>query len=318
EPIDELYERFSKPRIPLDEPEGAAEHAPAAATTAPPAAESAPQGAAEDPFAHEATSESDAPDTAGAVEDEGAKDGPSQAQALVASAAAVADHAAEHDHDHADEGAVAVADAEDEPAQAHDGAHLSTPSAASADPQTGAATELPDWADQPTLVVGNVRRVTVEAGPYSTLRECTAELHREIDRAVHERVKMLVYAHLHRRAYVPELEWLPLEPDFALRECMTDHHVQHNETTMGRFMTCWALLEFTPEHDERLLAAWKAYARRDGIATTLVISLVVLSIVGGVWLLLKLDTWTRGYYSKRLFLGVPAVIIVLLLLAAAA
>ncbi|HYO25949.1 MAG TPA: hypothetical protein VEQ85_13485, partial [Lacipirellulaceae bacterium] len=144
EPIDELYERFSKPRIPLDEPEGAAE----------------------DPSAHEATSVSEASDTAGAVEDEGAKDGPSQAQALVASAAAVADHAAEHDHDHADEGAVAIADAAGEPAQAHDGAHLSTPPAASADPHTGAATDLPDWADQPTLVVGNVRRVTVEAGPY--------------------------------------------------------------------------------------------------------------------------------------------------------
>jgi hypothetical protein len=35
-------------------------------------------------------------------------------------------------------------------------------------------------------------------------------------------------------------------------------------------------------------------------------------VVGGLALaygLLKVDTWTRGYYSKRLFVGVPAAII---------
>jgi hypothetical protein len=27
------------------------------------------------------------------------------------------------------------------------------------------------------------------------------------------------------------------------------------------------------------------------------------------WGLLKIDSWTKGYYTKRLFIGVPAVII---------
>ena len=32
--------------------------------------------------------------------------------------------------------------------------------------------------------------------------------------------------------------------------------------------------------------------------------------------LLKVDTWTKGYYTKRLFLGVPAAIIGFVALAA--
>ncbi len=35
----------------------------------------------------------------------------------------------------------------------------------------------------------------------------------------------------------------------------------------------------------------------------------VLAVLAGILLLLKIDTWTRGYYTKRLFLGVPAAII---------
>jgi hypothetical protein len=35
----------------------------------------------------------------------------------------------------------------------------------------------------------------------------------------------------------------------------------------------------------------------------------VLGLIGLAFGLLKVDTWTKGYYTKRLFLGVPAAII---------
>jgi hypothetical protein len=45
----------------------------------------------------------------------------------------------------------------------------------------------------------------------------------------------------------------------------------------------------------------------------------VLGLIGVVFGLLRVDTWTKGYYTKRLFLGVPAAIIgVLALLGLAA
>ena len=42
-------------------------------------------------------------------------------------------------------------------------------------------------------------------------------------------------------------------------------------------------------------------------------------LIAGITLLyglLKVDTWTRGYYSKRLFFGVPAAIILVMVLIA--
>ncbi len=38
----------------------------------------------------------------------------------------------------------------------------------------------------------------------------------------------------------------------------------------------------------------------------------VLGLLGAVYGLLKIDTWTKGYYTKRLFLGVPAVIMAII------
>jgi hypothetical protein len=35
----------------------------------------------------------------------------------------------------------------------------------------------------------------------------------------------------------------------------------------------------------------------------------VIGLLGFVFGLLKIDTWTKGYYTKRLFIGVPAMII---------
>ena len=42
----------------------------------------------------------------------------------------------------------------------------------------------------------------------------------------------------------------------------------------------------------------------------------ILGFIGLVFGLLKIDTWTKGYYTKRLFIGVPAAIIAGLLLLA--
>ena len=41
----------------------------------------------------------------------------------------------------------------------------------------------------------------------------------------------------------------------------------------------------------------------------------MFALLSLVFALLKVDTWTKGYYSKRLFLGVPLAIIGVLLLA---
>lgn len=73
-------------------------------------------------------------------------------------------------------------------------------------------------------------------------------------------------------------------------------------------MKLYTLIEFTPAVDKQLLQSWDAFRRRDRFAAVGLGAGVIVSALGFVYGLLKVDTWTKGYYTKRLFLGVPAVI----------
>ncbi len=78
--------------------------------------------------------------------------------------------------------------------------------------------------------------------------------------------------------------------------------------------TAHALMEFTAAQDAALMDRWTAFARRAGIARTAGGSALVVACLALAFGLLKVDTWTRGYYTKRLFLGVPAAIILAVML----
>ena len=69
------------------------------------------------------------------------------------------------------------------------------------------------------------------------------------------------------------------------------------------------LLEFNQAQDAMLLERVHSVARRDGLRRTGLAAGSVLSILALAVVLLKVDTATKGYYSKRLFIGVPAAII---------
>jgi hypothetical protein len=180
-------------------------------------------------------------------------------------------------------------------------------------------TSQPDWLGQPPRMVGEVYRVPVEAGPYSSLQECYPALRENMRKVVNDRIVELVRdATGNPYVPVPSLEYLNLGNSFIDRELLTDQYVEVSETSVGPMKTAWGLLEFTPQHDQQLVDAWKRYARRDGIAKTTLLALLVLVVLGSVFVLLQIDTWTRGYYTKRLFLGVPAAIIAVIVLFAMA
>ncbi len=67
--------------------------------------------------------------------------------------------------------------------------------------------------------------------------------------------------------------------------------------------------QFTPWFDDQLRKLSMAAQRRDRLAAVGIGAGSVLGVLGLIFGLLKIDTWTKGYYSKRLFLGVPATII---------
>jgi hypothetical protein len=239
-----------------------------------------------------------------------------------------ADHSHEQDPSHSVIAAEAQQDAEDHGAgEATGDAAMETESALGAaastdreEPTGEPRRARPDWVvNPPKLVTGEVTRYVVQAGPYATLNECYAQLRDEMRRVVQERIADLVRTATGQASvFAPPLEWMHLSNDYIVRELLTDEFVETTDASVGEMRTAWGLLEFTNAQDQRLLDGWKRYARREGIAMTAAISAVVLSILGGAWALLRIDTWTRGYYTKRLFLGVPAAIIGVILLLAIA
>jgi hypothetical protein len=68
-------------------------------------------------------------------------------------------------------------------------------------------------------------------------------------------------------------------------------------------------VEFSQSVDNELRKRWDEYRREERFAIVGTGAGSVLALLGFVYGLLKVDTWTKGYYTKRLFLGVPAAII---------
>ena len=172
------------------------------------------------------------------------------------------------------------------------------------------APPTPDWVLRPPGLVGNVRKVVVSAGPYKTLDECHRELERQMRDVVTQRVAELARAAAGHYVYSPELDWLNIGTDYILRElCTEPEYIEDVDASFGPMKKAHLLLEFTAAQDAELLKRWKTFARRDRLAIAGLGGAFVVGCLALAFGLLKVDTWTRGYYSKRLFLGVPAAII---------
>jgi len=180
----------------------------------------------------------------------------------------------------------------------------------------------PDWVDNPPKLLGNTRRVAVHTDPYSTVEECYAQLREDLREAVRQRIEEKAReANGGRSVHVPDLEQLHISTDYIFSElCSEPDYIETVQMSapLGEMLRAHALLEFTPPQDELLVDRWRAYARRENVEAVGILSTLVVGALALVYGLLKIDTWTRGYYTKRLFLGVPAAIIAMLYLGAMA
>jgi hypothetical protein len=288
EPIDELWMRLNEPRIELSASPGG---------PAPPV-EPAPNEQWKEP--HEA----EAP-AAAAAEDSWDSDSAHEAEATASET--VSAEVAETAGAGTAEAERARAEAEVQKAKAVTAANKDS------------AKARPEWVGEPPRMVGEIYRVPVEAGPYTSLQECYPALRQNLRQVVNERIVELVRDATGKPyVSVPTLEYLNIGNSYIDRELLTDQYVEVSDTSVGPMKTAWGLLEFTPQQDQQLVDAWKRYARREGLAKTSLAAVLVLMLLGGVFALLKIDTWTRGYYTKRLFIGVPAAIIAVIVLLAMA
>jgi hypothetical protein len=156
----------------------------------------------------------------------------------------------------------------------------------------------------------------VSSGPYQTLDECYQELENEMRSVVAKRIAELATTDTGLTVATPQLDRVHVGVDHILRELCVDEYHETVESSVGDMKKAYALLSFTAPQDEWLLDRWKDSTRNDRLAAIGALSGLMVGGVACLYGLLKVDTWTRGYYTKRLFIGVPAAIIGLIALAA--
>jgi hypothetical protein len=191
----------------------------------------------------------------------------------------------------------------------------------SPDRTIGTFAERPHWAVVPPGRVGDVRRFTLCTGPWSTEPECERERDRLLMTHIYSQIQWLNGTHASNQTYkerlatdadseeLNALQRAGITIDYAHREIAKEEYWQIEEHSFGPMKRLWTLIEYTPAVDRELRQRWDTYRRQERFAVVSAGAGGVLGLLGLCYGLLKVDTWTKGYYTKRLFLGVPAAII---------
>jgi hypothetical protein len=205
---------------------------------------------------------------------------------------------------------------------------LSVPLVAAAAP---APRSRPGWVDQPPQRFGEVLREVLVTEEWSSVEECERARDFALLVKTYEHVQQLVGApynadHFNRwidlrhswssdhRVY--QLAKAGIRVDYVHREIAKDEFLETVERSVGPMKKLYTLIEYSPTVDRDLRRRWEARQREERFWVLGAGAGSVLGTLAAIFGLLKIDTWTKGYYTKRLFLGVPAAIIGLVTLLA--
>ena len=113
------------------------------------------------------------------------------------------------------------------------------------------------------------------------------------------------------------LQNLGIDIDYVRREIVAKEpgsneqreYLETVQRSVGPMKKLYLQVEFTPAFDREVKQRAESLERESRFGAVGAGAALVLSLLGGVWGLLKIDTATKGYYSKWLFIGVPTAII---------
>jgi hypothetical protein len=204
------------------------------------------------------------------------------------------------------------------------------------------AKALPEWADdEPRVYMPDAWREVIVTDEYATPEECrratdvyllmkTAEHVRSLEQQSFFETPRpsltfnqglvladgLIIVDSHNPGYSQDsrlqlLNNLGIGLDRVRRETVREQHLASRESqrSMATMYKQYTLVEFTKQFDNELRQAYNTYRRQERFAVVGAGASTVLMLLASVLGLLKIDTWTKGYYTKRLFIGVPAAII---------
>jgi hypothetical protein len=185
-------------------------------------------------------------------------------------------------------------------------------------PASGA--KPPAWIDDPPKSVGEVWREVIATDEFVTADECQRQADEKLLQAVANYMRKFagetVDPVLVRTSYNAEptkrylaLEQMGIDVDFIRHEIAPYDYLETVQRSFGPMQKLYIQLEYSVPIQKELRRRWEEHLRQERFATVGLGAGSVLGLVGLAYSLLKVDTWTKGYYSKRLFLGVPAAII---------
>jgi len=192
----------------------------------------------------------------------------------------------------------------------------------------------PSWVDEGPKRIGEVQRRIITTDEYATIEECNQAADIYLQLATYDHLMSLVDRHrsigstrptltfhdntvladgrmiVASNGYVADyrldaLASMGIGIDLIRREIAKDEYLETVERSFGPMKKLYTQIEFTPQIDGELLRAWKNYRRGERFAVVGLGAFAILGLLGTVWGMLKVDTMTKGYYTKRLFLGVP-------------
>jgi hypothetical protein len=184
----------------------------------------------------------------------------------------------------------------------------------------------PLWVQEAPKRVGNVRRDVIVTDEYASIEECEWAADRLLQLETYEHLRRLVgkpldadRAHAlrnealrikgHRPEFLGVLEKAGITIDYIHHEIGRDDHLEEVERSFGKMLKLYTQIEFTPAVDNDLRHRWQISQRQERFTFVGLGAASVMCLLGLAWGLLKVDTWTKGYYTKRLFIGVPLAVI---------
>lgn len=168
----------------------------------------------------------------------------------------------------------------------------------------------PSWVITPPKAIGNVYRQSVASGPYSTVEECRQRLEtEELPQAVCRRIEQVVSGEAGYPVKVASPLPLGIGLDYIFRQLCFDEFTGTVDSSVGDMKNVHVLLEFNESVDRELRHAWLDHERRNRLESFGKYAGIILAALAAVYGLLRVDTWTRGYYSQQLLWGSAIAII---------
>ncbi len=178
------------------------------------------------------------------------------------------------------------------------------------DPRGSTTLELqsapPDWAENPAAAAkGAGYVVVIESGPYSSFGECMNAERRQVVQTA----RGYIANHVQSDAFNTADGLLGMSTSDLVQRFVLQRSLVRTETTLQGMYTLYTLVKIDKRGGDHLVATTLTRQREQHFSRVGAGALSVLVVVAVAFGLLKADEATRGYYTKRLLIGVPILLV---------